>query len=357
MKNLFKHLKFLLLIKVVIATYNCTRIDSNDVCGKDTSQLIKFNCINNLMENNSDVNNNNNNNSILLNVQNEKIKIECLGSPEWMKFNYNFSSYFNEIKFINIENCHFELDTNLSNFIKLIAAKKSISLHISNKLTEIIVNKNLFKKLHSIRKLYIMNNNNLINLNNDTLNYMKKLVYINLNNNKLTEIPEMIFQNAKYLLKLFIAENFIQTLKNNTFKNLEKLMILDLHNNKIEKLDPFIFQNLKSLMILNLAENCLKTLPYQIFNTLNNLEYLNIADNQLEKLSANIFMGLKKLNLVNMKMNKIKSLPDDVWRDVINLKTLIISDNKFKKITRYVIYLFFLNLTFNFFKLLIIFLF
>lgn len=328
MRNVLQYFGFLLLIKM-IALSNCDVINSTKCSTKNISEIVEFNCGDNLMEKHSE-----NFHLFLIKFLENHTETECYDSSNWQSFNKNSSCCLKETNFFSIRNRFFKKTVNLlhnDSSVKLILT--------NNKETNTVLNQTIFRKFNKINELFIINNYNLTNLNHHTLTYLPKLQVIDLSNNNLKELPEKIFQNTLNLTTIVINRNLIKRFRPYTFRNLEKLKILVLSRNKLENIDPHLFEHLASLIILNLDNNHLTKLSSQIFFTLNNIENLSFAGNKLENLPKDIFVGLKKLVVLSMKNNRFKSLPNDIWSDLNVLKTLNIGHNRFENISGYVNYL------------------
>ena len=190
----------------------------------------------------------------------------------------------------------------------------------------------------------------ILDLNNNMLNYINSklfeplknsLITLNLNENILNEMQtsvlSKVFSDFPSLKNLFLSKNSLVFVPNLSQSNLERL---DLSQNRIEILvDQDTLQNLLpiSLIYLNLENNHIKQINDYSFANINNLEELNLGSNKISAFAESSFINLKNLRVLILRKNNLMHLPSRIFYTLVNLEELdFSSQNKnVKKIEDY----------------------
>lgn len=156
-----------------------------------------------------------------------------------------------------------------------------------------------FSKLHTLRQVWL-NNNNLINLPSNLPVQLQKLF---LDGNSISSLFGSSFPNRSELRTLSLAGNQIQSLEENVFSRLNKLEYLDLSSNKIAVISKSSLNGLESLGTLHLSNNPIQVLDSGVFDKVNSLKALTISNvAQNPKLyQVNLFENLLNLEVLDLE--------------------------------------------------------
>ena len=160
-------------------------------------------------------------------------------------------------------------------------------------------NDHFFSKLHSLRQVWL-NNNNLVNLPSNLPVQLQKLF---LDGNSISSLFGNSFPNCSELRTLSLAGNQIRSLEEDVFSRLNKLEYLDLSSNKIAVIQKSFFNGLESLGTLHMSNNPIQVLDSGVFDNMNNLKALtisNVAQNP-KILEVNIFENLLNLEVLDIE--------------------------------------------------------
>lgn len=171
---------------------------------------------------------------------------------------------------------------------------------------QITVFSSTFCKTFNNLEVIDMNESQISEIDESSLNDCKKLKILQFYKNKISEIPGNIFKTNENIEELYITFNEIRNFPENVFANQKKLKILDLKYNFIES-----FQE-------------------SVFSALIELKELNLEANNISRLNKNWFQNLKNLEILNLNYNKITELPKRVFNNLLNLKELLIKSNNLK---------------------------
>jgi leucine-rich repeat protein SHOC2 len=146
---------------------------------------------------------------------------------------------------------------------------------------------------------------NQINISN-----LSKLEIFNANHNKLKDFPNGI-SNSKGLKEIYLRENIIEIL-NDSVNFLVSLEVLDLSNNRLKSLPNL--KQLKNLTTLSLANNDFNSFPKELLE-LGGLKELNFSFNKINSIPNDIYkmrnlrvIYLIKCGLNEAEINKISKL-------------------------------------------------
>jgi len=163
----------------------------------------------------------------------------------------------------------------------------------------------------------------LYNLN-FTSSELRNIKELNLSKNKLVDIEENIINILNRLVKLNISYNKLTCIPDSIGK-LQNLTQLDLKSNEIDCIPLQLFQ-LKQLQELDLSFNKIKVIPSKI-SMLVNLVELKLSRNKIQTIPPEIGK-LKNLRKLHIDDNQITVLPAEF--EELDLKVLLIQDNPLK---------------------------
>lgn len=212
-------------------------------------------------------------------------------------------------------------------------------------------------KLRRLQHLFLQNNN-ISELNSETLAGLNSLRTLNLSYNSFDKLPDGLFSNARELREIHLQGNKLFQLSQSHFHRLEQLLILDLSSNQftshhidngtfaglirliilnlshnaLTRVDSKTFKELYFLQILNLRNNSIGYIEDNAFAPLYNLHTLNLAENRLHTLSDNIFNGLKVLSKLTLNNNLINIIEPNVFNNCSDLKELDLSSNQMTEV-------------------------
>lgn len=141
-------------------------------------------------------------------------------------------------------------------------------------------------------------NNNISEIEADTLHDSKEIDIINLMNNKITNDGLDFLSGLPSLKILNLRGNALSRVTSRTFIKNSALVQLDLSNNSIEVVDVQAFASHSLLRRLDLSQNSLKDFKPETLNACVSLEELNLSFNEgtlQRKFSAADFLFLRSL--------------------------------------------------------------
>lgn len=196
---------------------------------------------------------------------------------------------------------------------------------------------NILNSYLNVNSDFLINQNNLIELNLINLNLSKisisslySLKKLNLSLNQIEHISDL-----DYLNNLEILDLSFNKIKNiSILSTLKNLLHLFLQNNQQIVIQLDFFKKLPNLETLDLSKNQLELEHYKIFTGLTNLKYLNLKENEIKKLHEKIFNGMISLQHLNLEHNFLTELNLKTFSDLQGLITLNLAHNKIKIIQK-----------------------
>lgn len=138
------------------------------------------------------------------------------------------------------------------------------------------------------------------------IKHPENVVEIKICDENLTHLPEYLFNNFRFLLKLTLTNNNLNYIYNKQFLKLKRLEYLDLSSNILNSIKFPCLSNLKEL---NLSNNNFHSGKINV-KKLKKLKKLNLENCKINNLKSNIF--IKNDNLVNVLMSKNPLLQKDI---------------------------------------------
>ena len=160
-----------------------------------------------------------------------------------------------------------------------------------------------------------------------SLESLYNLINLDLENTSISELPDYMFKVNKYLLKLNIRYNKINSLSYKSFFNLSLLALLHLSGNYLVKLDAYAFHYLVSLPTLMLSCMFLKDIENNAFLHLVNLVHLDLHGNMIAKLPKSFMKQLPLLKILNLRTNPLTEVYFEMFSANAHLYS-IITDQK-----------------------------
>lgn len=271
-------------------------------------------------------------------------------------------------KYLNLQYrsfSHFSADTFecLAKLQKLDLSHTSLSelpanLAGMNMLKELILNKNSFEHLCSIRAsafpdlthLYLKGNSEAMDLGSGCLEMLSKLQHLDLSKSKIKSIGccskelhglgnlqhlnlsynrQLVFINVAFeestnLKVLDLAFTHVITNTNASlgpFRNLHLLQILNLSSTQIGPSIQHILQGLESLIVLHLSRNDLSRaiLNGTFFQQAYNVEEITLSSCELSVIQAKAFYALRKLKRVDLSHNRLIVFNSDAFSNLKNI--------------------------------------
>lgn len=183
----------------------------------------------------------------------------------------------------------------------------------------------------------------------------ENLKSLNLQDNQLTEVPQKSLQSLKILQLLDLSHNQISEVLDGAFETLAKLSTLKLSDNNVtlsknalkglegslknlnlrgtkQKDIPEAVKNLRTLAFLDLSQNSLRELPgktgLKFFTGLDSLTALNLERNLIQKLGRHAFRGVEKtLSSLSLLNNLLPDFPTEALNSLSELRVLDIGFN------------------------------
>ncbi|XP_017771104.1 PREDICTED: slit homolog 1 protein [Nicrophorus vespilloides] len=166
----------------------------------------------------------------------------------------------------------------------------------NNKLT--ILPDNVFTSLGMLQKLDLSYNNIRANYK-ELFHYAQNLKELRLSHCGITTTPSLPLPNLVYLN---LSNNNIDNMNRNTVQDLLRLKHLDLSNNKVVQIPSHLWNHLPHLKSLDLSNNPIKELVAETFQGLKNLQILNIQGlSKLQKFDAKALTHIKILHTLALQ--------------------------------------------------------
>ena len=211
-----------------------------------------------------------------------------LGNQNARKLNFNFNSYFPNLKVLKMRSLLTNYDKDNAYFVKEMLTGLS-SLEIFE------FSKNIIYVLPSLM-----------------FATLTKLKYLYLNHNQIQQLERDALVNLKFLEALELENNDLKEINEDTFRLLANLKQIKLKRNKFRELPERLFSRNRNLIDLDLSQNRdLSSLPDHLLRNLNQLHNLSVFDCQLAKISSNpsaFFANAPQLRNIYMRNNRLKYL-------------------------------------------------
>ncbi|KAJ8918975.1 hypothetical protein NQ315_016879 [Exocentrus adspersus] len=159
-----------------------------------------------------------------------------------------------------------------------------------------------------------------------------KVTELVISKNIVRELPAATFQYFQQLQRLDLSRNLISALNSDAFSGLENSLVkLDLSQNRISSIIGPL--TLMKLEILDVSDNQLEDLPKDTFSLLPNLKNLNISKNHLNNVSSMLLYKLTDLQVIDLSYSSIKNIPVEFFSKSNALQEIYISHNSLTEIT------------------------
>ncbi|CAD5111565.1 DgyrCDS865 [Dimorphilus gyrociliatus] len=202
---------------------------------------------------------------------------------------------------------------------------------------EISLNENiqLFKGLENVQELNLGGNS----IREETLNFesvwssFKSLKVLKLNGNILRNITN--FPASFQILQTFECENcqidnIAGSIFNQQMKYVERLYLKD---NNINSLPEIQAGSLLQLSSVDLTNNSIVELPICSFCSLPNLSVVKLDSNPIQAMAMSAFSDLPKLTTVTMSNTNLTEIPDNAFIKCSKLSYLDVSSSNIEKIS------------------------
>lgn len=193
--------------------------------------------------------------------------------------------------------------------------------------------------------------NNISSIPAEAFNGIMNLEWINLKKNRLTTagIHPHAFRRLKFLTRLYldgnlletvpsglpstlqelkINENHLQEIQETSLKGLHRLLTLELEANKLSEgnVAHGAFKDLSELLYLRLGRNHFRAVPQGLPPT---LQELYLEHNRIEEISETVFNQTQSLTLISLRNNRIEEhrIAPLAWIHHRSLESLDLSHN------------------------------
>ncbi|XP_011630476.1 leucine-rich repeats and immunoglobulin-like domains protein 3 [Pogonomyrmex barbatus] len=157
------------------------------------------------------------------------------------------------------------------------------------------------------------------------LSDIAQLRELKVNKNHLTQVPELVF--VKNITHLMLSHNLITSINGTALLSLQQLQYLDLSGNKISVLQKNSFFSPNRLIHLNLNANHIRIIENGSLDNLTLLEELRLNKNNLMQLK-DLFMNLGELRILEINRNNLQKIHGLSLKNLKNLKELYLKRNK-----------------------------
>ncbi|XP_029165453.1 leucine-rich repeats and immunoglobulin-like domains protein 3 [Nylanderia fulva] len=198
-----------------------------------------------------------------------------------------------------------------------------------------------------------LKDNNIANLEFDSLLHLKKLKKLDVsanklgdnftialsdvaqlrelkvNKNHLTQVPDLVF--VKNITHLTLSHNLITSINGTALLSLQQLQYLDLSGNKISVLQKDSFLAPNRLIHLNLNANHIGMIENGSLYNLTSLEELRLNKNNLTQLK-DLFTNLGKLRKLEVNKNNLQQIHGLSLKNLKSLEELHLKRNRIDKL-------------------------
>lgn len=157
------------------------------------------------------------------------------------------------------------------------------------------------------------------------LSDVAQLRELKVNKNHLTQVPELVF--VKNITHLTLSHNLITSINGTALFNLQQLQYLDLSGNKISVLQKGSFLAPNRLTHLNLNANHMRIIENGSLDNLTLLEELRLNKNNLTQLK-DLFINLGKLRILEVNRNNLQQIHGLSLKSLKSLKELYLKRNR-----------------------------
>ncbi|XP_024875093.1 leucine-rich repeats and immunoglobulin-like domains protein 3 isoform X1 [Temnothorax curvispinosus] len=157
------------------------------------------------------------------------------------------------------------------------------------------------------------------------LSDVAQLRELKVNKNHLTQVPELVF--VKNITHLTLSHNLITSINGTALFSLQQLQYLDLSGNKISVLRRGSFLAPNRLTHLNLNANHIRIIENGSLDNLTSLEELRLNKNNLTQMK-DLFMNLGKLRILEVNRNNLQQIHGLSLKSLKSLKELYLKRNR-----------------------------
>ncbi|KAM6221014.1 toll-like receptor 3 [Rhynchocyon petersi] len=227
-----------------------------------------------------------------------------LKGQEWKGLENIVEIYLSFNKYLQLTSNSFSLVPSLQRLMLRRVACKNVDISPSP-----------FHPLHNLTILDL-SNNNIANINDETLEGLHKLEILDLQHNNLARLwkhanpggPVYFLKGLSHLHKINLESNGFDEIPQEVFKDLSELKSIDLGLNNLNILPQFLFDSQISLKSLNLQKNLITSVEKDVFGKpFKNLTYLDMGFNPFDCTCESIAWFV---NWINGTHANISGLPD-----------------------------------------------
>uniref|UniRef100_A0A0N5AN75 LRRCT domain-containing protein n=1 Tax=Syphacia muris TaxID=451379 RepID=A0A0N5AN75_9BILA len=176
-----------------------------------------------------------------------------------------------------------------------------------------------------IRHLYLQNNY-LTEFNTaEIVDELTKLETLDISNNRLSRVP--LVKGFPNLFQINLENNRISQTDSFTFSENPRLRYINLQNNQISSMAPRTFSDLHSLTRLLLANNAIRYIDKDLFYNMEDLEQLTLSNNSLNELENYTFVGIPSLKMLDLSYNGLHKIALSTFKPLERLMWVDLSNN------------------------------
>jgi hypothetical protein len=149
----------------------------------------------------------------------------------------------------------------------------------------------------------------------------------------VTSIAPSAFRSLRYLQKLSLRHNLLETIKKDVFSHLE-IEELDLRDNHIRRIDPDAFVAMPKLQELCLKDNKIAVYNRDWFRSLPSLVWLNLENNFIKSLPSGILpksVGTFPFSVI-LSHNRIENIDENAFGSGLSFNRLYLDHNSISTI-------------------------
>ncbi|CAG9822681.1 unnamed protein product [Phaedon cochleariae] len=219
---------------------------------------------------------------------------------------------------------------------RVAALSGDILRSIADKVTKLVISKNIVRELPSASFQYFQQlesldlSRNLLNsLNAEAFSGLENtLTELDLSQNRITNLAAAPLALLK-LQRLDISDNHLTEISRNAFSMVPALQYLNISRNIHMGTLPFnLLHKLTQLQVLDMTHGGVRSLPTEFFAKSRAMLKIYLGHNGLTDLADGIFADMPNITLIDLSFNNISNIKTGSFVNVMNIRTLLLKGNQ-----------------------------
>lgn len=219
---------------------------------------------------------------------------------------------------------------------RVAALSSDILRSIAEKVTKLVISKNIVRELPSASFQYFiqlqyldLSRNLLSNLHADAFSGVENtLLRLDLSQNRITNLAGPPLSLMK-LMELDLSENHLTDINKNAFTLLPSLKYLNLSNNMhLNNIPLVLLHKLSELEVVDLSYAGIKILSPELFTESRRLRDIYLSHNNIPELTEGAFTNMPNITIIDLSYNNITTIRHGTFVNVMNIRKLILKGNQ-----------------------------